>query len=147
MQIELKEENLSRVEEFLRFEDYRNIKVDRLSVEAERGSIWGALLPLSDLKEKPHTIEVSLFEIRYTVDLWYLGYALKDEWALKHEALLLQQYVSGQELPHLPAEELKEKYYFSRSERYVDLITRLAVYAFFGFLILLVLRIFVFLFF
>ncbi len=118
--IRLTEEGLERAAEYLRLEGYQDIRVKHLCVTGRRGSKWDVLWPMAEPMEKPHKIEVSLLEIRYTLDLWYLGLSRKETWSFENEALRLQEYVSGQKMGKIEAGELQEKIKYSRLERYVD---------------------------
>lgn len=120
LRVRVTEEGLKRAAEYLRLEGYQDIRLDQLCVTARRGSKWGVLLPIAEPMDKPHRIEISLLEIRYTIDLWYLGFSRKEAWGFEHEALMLQEYVSGQKLRKYDAEELQQKIKYSRLERYVD---------------------------
>lgn len=146
VRIQLTEERLERVREFLRLEDYRDIRSDRLYVTASRGSAKAFLLPLREAKEKPHTIEVSLLEIRYTLDLWYISSARRDAWVFGNEAVMLQEFVSREKLPRLEADELKEKIAYTSLERYVDFGYRILLVALAGLFVALIIDALFFLF-
>jgi len=145
LRIELTEETLGRVEEFLRLEDYRDIQTDRLCVTAARGGKAALLLPLGDPREKPHTLEISVLEIRYRIDLWYLGFSRKDAWVFENEAILLQEFVSQRKMPRLDAVEIKEKIQYNYMERCVDFGFRIFLIAIVAFLVLFMIQMVAFL--
>jgi hypothetical protein len=122
-------EHLQRAGEFLRQEGFEDIQLEANTLSAVRGSRWYLVLPFGDPLDFRHRVEISLLEIRYTVELLYTPLPKTEEWFFRQEAQMLQEYAFLEKAGGLREEEVRQELAYRIAEKTVQTVMRLFILA------------------